>query len=605
MPSYSYSQYHDVETGKIILLPQLYPYSSSIIQVLPGELENWVNTGVIPKDLYEADLRGNQEEIFKITNGEQIQSSEIPSNPWALTEYLLKNKVRLYGENILTKIFSNLHENDPDIVWLSFVKEALVAIASEDPTGIHFYAARNILKDKFNVEDSKAIDILSRELLEHCRSVQGFKIFQHPAFNKNPIDIEDLHDHLTNDKENMLQIDEEFILFIKKLGRKGKELSLIVEENCIKSFKDYKHKNYSHSYRRSVWGLWIPSIELDKDYKKLLSPFFVILCQAIWEDKCFKLWYRETNGAASIVKPIIERIIPLLCPKKSKRFVEKDGDIIVCNQEGKPLLMAPAIDANMIAPFKNGVKELGTLTGHKLLRWQVNAGFERWVNGEIDPRLIEIDGGYSRIAESIGCCNPREIAKVRDILHAQAHGYFKFADGSHGNMIILNILNRYQNTEPSKIRIILGDMLLPTYVHQIAKSERRLIPIGDLPSLKGGSPDTYAAQAQLQLLVFCEFSNQSIRLAQEGSVLLTIEWWKEKAVEAGLNPEKVSSIIEHWCQPNFFNCFLEKQGDEFQLANFYERQQKFLENQGRGRIANSEKAKKGVEKRTAKKFKKS
>src|SRR6185295_17889652 len=432
----------------------------------------------------------------------------------------------------------------------------------------------------------------------HCCKIHKFKSFQHKIFDKTQIDIDDLNNHLKHEKKQILLLDAEFIEHLRCVGIKGKQLALQVEETSIELFKFYENEEYSNSYRRRVWGLWVPKSEP-------VNEAIMLLTQALWEDVCFKLWHRETNGTSSLVKPILDKIIPLLGPKKSKKIVEKDGSIILCNQEGETLLtMAPAVDVSMIDPFKKGVKELGTLTGHKMLRWQVNAGFERWVNGENDPRLIEIDGGYSKIAEAIGCRHPSEIAKVRDILHAQAHGYFKFADGSHGNMIILNILNRYQNTEPSKIRIILGDMLLPTYVHQIARSERRLIPIGDLPSLKGGSPDTYAAQAQLQLLVFCEFSNQSVRLAQEGSVLLPMEWWKEKAVEAGLNPEKVSSIIEHWCQPDLFNCFLDKQGDEFQLATHYERQQKFLKNQGIGRIKNSEKGKK-TQQRNIKNLKKS
>jgi hypothetical protein len=563
----------------------------------PTDLEGWVNKGMIPKDLYDSTVQAELKmtEIRKrLQNGEQVPISELPPKPWELIEYLLKHKAILYEENVLTNVFSALEENDPDIVWLSFIKEAFSSITeATDPLTIHFHAARRILKEKYEINDSRAVDILARELLEQCRKISKFKALQHPAFNKNPIDLEDLQDHLKHENKQMLQLDDEFINYLKGIGQKGKKLASQIEKNSAELFKFYEENNYSSACRRKLWGLWVPENDT-------INHVLSFLAQALWEDQCFKLWYRETNGASSIVKPIIERIIPLLGPKKSKRFVEKDGNIILCGIDGEPLLMAPAVDVNMIAPFKKGVKELGTLTGHKMLRWQVNSGFERWVKGENDPRLIEIDGGYSRIADLIGCRHPSEIAKVRDILHAQAHGFFKFADGSHGNMIILNILNTYRNSEPSKIRIILGDMLLPTYVHQIERSERRLIPIGDIPPLSGGSPDTYAAQAQLQLLVFCEFSNQSIRLAQRGSVLLPMEWWGEKALEAGLNPEKIASIIEHWCQPDFFNCFLEREGDEYRLANYYTRQQKFLENQGLGRIKNSEKGKKSAEKRSGK-----
>jgi len=248
----------------------------------------------------------------------------------------------------------------------------------------------------------------------------------------------------------------------------------------------------------------------------------------------------------------------------------------------------------MINAFKNGMKQLGTLTGHKMLRWQVNKGFENWVQGSNDQRLIEINGGYSTIAESIGCCNKRDIAKVKEILHAQAYGRFVFSDGSHGNMISLNITDRYRNQEPSKIRIILGDILLPNYVCRLQRGDRLLVPIGDLPPLHG-SPNSHANQAQLQLLVFKEFSNQSKRLAQEGAVLIKIETWEQLAIESGLSPDKIKLIINHWCQPDLFNCFLERQGDEYRLASYYDRAQKFLEIQGRNRISNSQRGIRSIE----------
>lgn len=248
----------------------------------------------------------------------------------------------------------------------------------------------------------------------------------------------------------------------------------------------------------------------------------------------------------------------------------------------------------MIAPFMEGVKGLCSLTGHKMLRWQVNAGFERWASGEKDPRLIKIDGGYSRIAELIKCPSKRDIAVIREILHVQARGWFTFPDGSHGNMITLRIEERHKNQEPSKIHIILGDMLLPEYVCQLKRSDRLLVPIEDLPPFHG-SPNSHASQAQLQLLVFKEFSNQSDRLAQEGFILITQEQWKRLACESGLSPDKVDIVIAHWCQSNLTNCFLERQGDEYRLASYYNRAQKFLEDQGKRRIINSERGKKSVE----------
>ena len=540
MPAAGYSQYTNPETGEILWVPQLFPHASSTGEILPGEIEAWLSTGLIPKELVETDAEEHKkmEQIReRLQNGELIPSTELPSKPWALTEYMLKNKARIYGENVLIKIFLRLEDSDPDIVWLSFVKEALTSISSEDPQAIHQYIARKTLKEKYGIDDSRAVDILARDVVDQCRIIlNSFKSFKHPAFNTHQMDPIYLSDHLESENAAILQPDADFNRYLKKLGSKGKSLASIVEKNSKELFEHYKNSGYESNCRRHAWGLWTA----DEESKG--APFLSVLSQALWEDKSGKIWHRGTSGHPSLVKPVIEGIIPILSPKKQKTFAEKGGDII-CYHDGVPLFSAPAVDQNMISAFQKGIRELSTLTGHRLLRWQVNTGFERWAAGNSDPRSIEIEGGYSRIAEMIKCCNPREIARIREILHAQAHGKFIFSDGSSGNMIQLRVTGLHHNKEPSKINIVLGDMLLPNYVCQLQRSDRLLIPIGDLPPLHG-SPNSHASQAQLQLLVFKEFSSQSVRLAKEGSVLITIEQWKQLAQEAGLSPDKKREIYD-------------------------------------------------------------
>lgn len=112
-----------------------------------------------------------------------------------------------------------------------------------------------------------------------------------------------------------------------------------------------------------------------------------------------------------------------------------------------------------------------------------------------------------------------------------------------------------------------------------------------------GSRNSHASQAQLQLLVLKEFSDQSNRIAEKGSAIITIDQWKLLAQEAGISPDKVEIIITHWSQPDLFNCFLERQGDEYRLASYYDRARKFLEDQGRIRNANSIRGKRAAEKK--------
>lgn len=589
MPALGYSQHTDPKTGEPIWLPQLFPFSKSSGEFSSTDMENWIKAGLIPEELYRSDLQAKEkiEEIRKrIENGEQVSTSELPPNPCALTDYLLANKARLYGENVLKKIYSNLDQSDPDIVWLSFVKEATLSLTSMDQQPIHFYTARKVLKEKYEIEDPRAVDMLSREILEHCKNISNFKSFQHKAFSKNPIEIEDLNDHLKHEKHDILQADFEFINYLKSLGSKGKKLATKVKKNSEEIFNFYKTEGYPDSYRKDVWGLWVTK-------EDQINVSLLLLGQSLWEDRCKHIWNRQSKQVPAITSPIIEIIKPILNPKNKKSFIHENETIICCDKEGIPILSAPVIDANMFSVFKNGIKHLSTLTGHKIVRWQIQTGFENWAANSSDPRLIEIDGGYSKISELCKCNSEHDIAKIRDILHAQAHGYFNFPDGTRGNMITLRVLEKYRNSEPSKINIILGDMLLPNYVFRLPNNARRLIPIGDFPPFHG-SKNTYANQAHLQLLVFEEFANQSDRLAKEGSVRISNERWEQMATESGINLQKIKEIIHHWSQPDLINWFLDKQDEEYKLTSYYRNVENFLLYQGEQRLINSERGKKSA-----------
>lgn len=496
--------------------------------------------------------------------------------------------------------------------WMQYIKDILRTLITQSPTWFHLNIAVKVLtkSDEKTEPDAKLIQLLAEKFIESCEELN--KRMKYPETFSNLFNTEKLNPYRLEivsineeecDKEflgdGIFIWDEMYLKVLERIGPHGKKVSKWLETDP-EQLPRYFHKYAETKNAEYMKEFWF--IKDDQNNETLCSRALLILCECVWFDIAKPIWEKRTNGSPALARPVIKNMIIITGPTKNKKFIEKDGSIIYCDQNGNPLLMAPAIDPNMINLFQRGAKGLSTLTGHKMLRWQVNTGFERWSKGESDPRLIEVDGGYSRIAELIKCNSTHDIAKIKEILHAQAHGQFIFSDGSYGNMITLRIEERYQNLEPSKIHIVLGDMLLPAYACQFQGSNRLLIPIGDLPPLHG-SNNSHASQAQLQLLVFKEFSNQSDRLAQEGSVLITTDQWKQLAQEAGLSADKVNAVVNYWCQSDLFNCFLERQGDEFRLASYYDRAQKFLENQGRGRIINSKKGKKSAEKRVGK-FKK-
>lgn len=210
-----------------------------------------------------------------------------------------------------------------------------------------------------------------------------------------------------------------------------------------------------------------------------------------------------------------------------------------------------------------------------------------------DIRLVSTVGGYEGIASLIGCGGSHKaIGTVKALLHAQAYARFSFCDKSQGNLIILREMERHRNGEPSKINVILGESLLPNYTHLLPKGEkRRLIPIPILPPMIG-SRNIHAAQAFLQLLLLEEFSDQSRRSVETGSVYLPQEKWIELGKEARLPISSLPKILEGWLE----QAFLERDSvhkDAYTLGKDYFHLTDFLREQGECRKERSRTAKMG------------
>ena len=245
--------------------------------------------------------------------------------------------------------------------------------------------------------------------------------------------------------------------------------------------------------------------------------------------------------------------------------------------------IAPCVDPKLFHLIKKGINQCSSLTAHKLLRWQIQVGFDNWINNRKDPRLICTTGGYEGIARLIGCAGSHKaITEVKAILHAQAYAQFSFYDGSQGNMLVLREIEKHRNGQPSKINIILGELLLPNYAQLLPKGEtRRLIPVPALLPMVG-SNNTHAAQALLQLLTLEEFSNQSDRLFETGYVHLSREKWIELSAEAKLPKSMIERVISKWLEHGFLRKICTaKILDGFGLGDRYDQLAAFLHEQGK------------------------
>ena len=546
---------------------------------------------------------------------------EIDNLPEGMREKV-KEDIQKYGEwhvshmlycAPLGRILTDLQASNTDFCWHQATRHLIEYYAEKDPTPMHFVIAREILKEaKVEENDKKAVDILARELVTYCNK------FKEKAIQEKVLDTKfSLKDEggwlipATNEQSDLKyesndlnSLDKCFIDFIFDIGKEGEKKSEQLLENSKERYKSYKENEYSKDDRPFAWSLWI------SPERSILSPYLSVLCHVLWQDVCKKRWEREVRQVPALTQGVLVITIkPSL--SKETRVEVLDNSIKYISEQGTVIATVPCIDPTLLPIIRRGIECFSSLTGHKLLRWEVRTGFENWARREIDHRLINSMGGYEAIANLIGCGNSKKSpTEVKSILYAQAHGYFQDPRGGSGNMIILRETNKLRNGEPTGINIILGEMLLPNFTHLLPHGEKkRLVPITELPPLIG-SKNTHAAQAMLQLLILEEFSRQSDVLAKRRSIRLPQQKWEELSHAASLPKSCLNRVIAGWTEDDTTSkAFLEKQGDEYTLGSSYAQVIDFLEHQGvqretgsQGGIKSSEAKKEHQKRRYTKKI---
>jgi hypothetical protein len=493
----------------------------------------------------------------------------------------------------LGKIISELKPTDTDICWYYATCHMLDLFGSQDPSPIHFVVARDYLHDR-KINDTRAVDLLARELVTKCQRLRDhiFRALSNIAGNTlHLIDNEerwipardnqpDFTCSSPDNTSNMLDL--LYAQYIHSIGKNGAEAANVIIDTAKERFAAYRESGYESTFRPAAWSLWIKTTP----YPSVFSAHLATLAHIVWLDMCNQRWEREKHNVPAITRgALITTLKPPL--SKDTKVQVQDGRIDCFSPEGKVVATVPCVDPKLVNLVCKGMQGFSTLTGHKLLRWEVRQGFENWISGADDPRLIVTRGGYEGIANLSGNGSSNQAPlNVKAILHAQAYGHFTFPQGGSGNMIILREIERYRNGEPSQINIILGELLLPNFGNSLPKGDkRRLVPITDLPPLIG-SKNTHASQAMLQLLVLEDFANQSDRLAQHGSIFLPNSRWQELAKEAKLPSTYIAKVISGWTEDDLFaKAFLQKQGDEYTLGARYAGVIDFLEHQGKQRLA--------------------
>ena len=485
----------------------------------------------------------------------------------------------------LWRMIFELKETDTDIVWFSTVLHMINFFDVKDPSPVHFVIAREVLEKK-KISDNRAVDALARELVTSCQKLKKFIANSCSDKEKGtPLPLQQGDGYLLPERnylpsyicerDGCNSADFLFAEFLKSSGEIGGKAAEAILADSRKRHQVFKDSGFKDEHRPIAWDLWISKKEGNST---VFSPHLSILADVVWEDSCSPLWAREAKNVPALTHGVHPSVARILSHRIEAKEIDNRLHIL---HEKKIIANLPTIDPRLIPAVTKGIGSLNSLYHHKLIRFECRAGFENWISGKADVRLLRFERGCSEIAERLGLKNNKSIEEIKNILHAQAHLQFHFDDGSSGNLIVLSKFRSSVSGREDGIMITLGPQLLPHYTFQTSKRDRLLIPVPDLPPLISSS-NSHASQAALQMLVMQEFADQSIELSEVGSVEITEKTWQDLAKESGLPPSIFKQALDRWLNdgddgPRFL---VETKNGRYSFGPAYQKEEAFLKDQG-------------------------
>lgn len=349
----------------------------------------------------------------------------------------------------------------------------------------------------------------------------------------------------------------------------------------------------------ACWWLWLQEEKPPRIYG--------YLAWALWVDVLRPQLDREARNPPALVIRVHEDVTRIY--SRVPQLTTKDGQQWLTFDDEPMFRLAPSVADEMVqALVDRGVPQLGSVTAHKALRWQVVTGHERALRNEADARVLTIDGGWSVFAREILHLQSKADAEtLRAIVYAQDAVQFTLLDGSWGRMLSLREWPA-RGRRKGRIELTLGTMLLPHYIYELpgvvsgraAQEARRLIPVCGLPPFVG-RPNDHGPQATLSMIVVQELRANARELVANGAVRIAPARFSVLARKAGLPPTLLGRVIDRWTQDGpDAPAFLARRGaDLYTLAPTHRRELAFILAAGHTEVQSSEAGRRSVQARRA------
>ena len=279
-------------------------------------------------------------------------------------------------------------------------------------------------------------------------------------------------------------------------------------------------------------------------------PWLRALAMAVWSDVVAPELERERKNPPALVHRVHADLAFVY--SRARILEEKSGQRALPLDPRAPQIITATLDDSVLrALAERGARELGSMTGLRLLLWEIVSGNERAWSGEVNPQTLTVDGGWSTFAHDVlGLKAKNEAQRLRAIAWAQSRTHLVLPDGSVASSLTTLTEWAQRGRRRGAIQITLNEMLMPDYVHTSKKTGRpddvRLVPIiPSLPPLIGG-PSNHAPQINLSWLVTRELRLHARQLVEDAGVEITNERWGELAQEAALPTHLIGPVVDRW-----------------------------------------------------------
>lgn len=357
------------------------------------------------------------------------------------------------------------------------------------------------------------------------------------------------------------EADREYAALLKRIGPKGKALATKMRRTPRPDTEDaqalWSTDPWEARKREEAqgWAPWLPPEEGGT------PPRHARLVQALWEDIVRPQLERAARKPLSLIRPVFASQV--FTPNIRPNIRETpDGQRFLPGlvEGGLDCRIIPQTDARLLNRIMAGLDKLGTLTGHRVIRWEIETGHRQFLDGltrpGVDFRKIEVEGGYSAIAELIGATSGNDVKAIREIIAAQDATIFDFpwahmGAGHDGRLLIREEIGAARGRK-SRVNLILGTMLVPGYASGIktpyvSAASRKLVPVTGLPPLIG-RPNEYGPQVSLSMLLVLYLRDHAAELHEQGMVRLRPVDLQGMARQVGLtdDPSFLADLWRSW-----------------------------------------------------------